>query len=469
MEGLESYKIELNEVYADKIAINSDYMSAVRPMDLFTEDDNEQDPPDSSVDEGKVSDSKIPNPLQRTATIHCLSGVDYDWDDNSEDPSPRNVAPEKNVFTMLNEKKKAMRVWKEQQKEKGEIVEGSDISSDDDSDIFEEDVKQIDGLSSYDYAPDTSRNDQKNDRPKNVFRDNGAGVESSNLARKNFYEMGRVEKGNGALDTSAPRKGRGGVINKESKTAETKQHLSSRVDVGKHDKDSKKGNERRFRRKSAENDGSRSRKSDSAATKEDYHGEHGQDVAPKKSRRRHSHANDRSSVTDKVTKDKSPEKHRRSSESGELPKRKSRHHDSEHKKDKSRNHDKNAQHEEHTLNGNDQHRQSHHRERNGERRRSDREGHRNKDDKRKRGSEKSHHRGENSEEKKPGSSEKRKSRSSGKKGHSHRDEKKKNELKLSELQPATKHRKGGSEEYKEISVDDEEEEVALVEHFSNLF
>ena len=38
MEGLESYDIALNEIYADKFALNSDYILKHRPPDLFQVD-----------------------------------------------------------------------------------------------------------------------------------------------------------------------------------------------------------------------------------------------------------------------------------------------------------------------------------------------------------------------------------------------------------------------------------------------
>lgn len=38
LEGLESYDISLNEIYADKLAINTDYIALKRPPDLFKDD-----------------------------------------------------------------------------------------------------------------------------------------------------------------------------------------------------------------------------------------------------------------------------------------------------------------------------------------------------------------------------------------------------------------------------------------------
>ena len=38
LEGLDSYDISLNEIYADKLAINTDYIAQKRPPDLFKDD-----------------------------------------------------------------------------------------------------------------------------------------------------------------------------------------------------------------------------------------------------------------------------------------------------------------------------------------------------------------------------------------------------------------------------------------------
>jgi hypothetical protein len=43
LEGLESYDISLNEIYADKLAINTDYIALKRPPDLFKDDTNIHD------------------------------------------------------------------------------------------------------------------------------------------------------------------------------------------------------------------------------------------------------------------------------------------------------------------------------------------------------------------------------------------------------------------------------------------
>ena len=147
MEGLESYKIELNEIYADKIALNSDHMAQVRPIDLFTEDDkldsgdnglqefsDEDDDEEEEAEKGKGSDSEGDRPpivlsdgkvLQRKHSGvmgRGLSGADYEWEDTvhlspSSTPTGKD---EKDIFTLLNEKKQSLLFWKNKKHETGE-------------------------------------------------------------------------------------------------------------------------------------------------------------------------------------------------------------------------------------------------------------------------------------------------------------------------------------------------------------
>jgi hypothetical protein len=161
MEGLESYKIELNEIYADKIAINSDYMSKVRPMDLFAEDETLDDHGGSFEDDDEDGDvlannnivmiskgrGKSGRGLTRSNTLGGgLSGADYEWTDDAGD-TPKSGEPEKDIFTLLKEKKKALREWRRSQApefQPGDEVKQQNDSSDEEDSSFEGDSNDDD-------------------------------------------------------------------------------------------------------------------------------------------------------------------------------------------------------------------------------------------------------------------------------------------------------------------------------------
>mmetsp|Transcript_22211 Transcript_22211/g.37626 ORF Transcript_22211/g.37626 Transcript_22211/m.37626 type:complete len:1954 (-) Transcript_22211:181-6042(-) len=152
MEGLESYKIELNEIYADKIAINSDYMGKVRPIDLFTEEDELEEVDENSVagdgsvvnglsvDVGRMSFRK--DGLSRANTMGVgLSGADYEWT-VSPDTTPNSGKPEKDIFTLLKEKKQALRAGRKSQGRGGDELKQQ---SDDDYEDSDEEESSNDG------------------------------------------------------------------------------------------------------------------------------------------------------------------------------------------------------------------------------------------------------------------------------------------------------------------------------------
>ena len=145
LEGLESYKIELNEIYADKIALNSDYMTQVRPLDLFPQEDECEAISMEMEDDATVDSSPaLPNgklqsdqpdmrramprrTISRSRTIgRGLSGADYDWEDDDVSPSasPSPNTPEKDLLTLLREKKDALKAWKEKKRREKERRKG---------------------------------------------------------------------------------------------------------------------------------------------------------------------------------------------------------------------------------------------------------------------------------------------------------------------------------------------------------